>query len=143
MLGSPTGAELLKKLSRSPELHQDVYAVAAKRAALAEFDAMLRMPETNEPGWQAYFERNPWIFGHGLNYVFLDKVGAKLEFATTGSAFDQAGKRADALMLSRAEVSQYVLVEIKRADTPLLRNSPHRPGCWGVSDILSDAVTQT
>jgi hypothetical protein len=46
--------------------------------------------------------------------VFLDKVSKKLEARTTGSTFDRPGKRADGLMLTRAEVSQYVLVEIKK-----------------------------
>jgi Domain of unknown function (DUF4263) len=82
-------------------------------------------------------------FGHGLNYVFLNKIGGKLESVTTGSAFDHPGKRADGLMLTRAEVSQYVLVEIKKNDTELLRRSPYRAGCWAVSDELSGAVTQT
>jgi Domain of unknown function (DUF4263) len=61
---------------------------------------------------------------------------------TTGSAFDRPGKRADGLMLTRAEVSQYVLVEIKRDDTDLLQETEYRSGCWGVSNELSNAVTQ-
>jgi hypothetical protein len=40
-------------------------------------------------------------------------------------------------------VSQYVLVEIKRNDTALLQEASYRSGCWGVSDELSNAVTQT
>ena len=129
-------------LLQSPDLHHDVYAVAAKRAALDTFEANLAA-ELSEGEWQAFFESNPWIFGHGLNYVFLNKVGAKLETTTTGSAFDRAGKRADGLMMTRAEVSQYVLVEIKRNDTDLLRGTTYRRGCWAVSDELSGAVAQT
>jgi hypothetical protein len=113
LLASTKGAGLIKDLAASPELRHDIYAVSAKRAALAEFKSNLH--ETlSEPQWQGFFERNPWIFGHGLNYVFLDKAASKLEAVTTGSAFNRAGKRADGLMLTRAEVSQYVLVEIKR-----------------------------
>ena len=97
----------------------------------------------NEREWQAYFERNPWVFGHGLNYIFLDKVGPKLEARTTGNAFDTPGKTADALMRTRAEISQYVLIEIKKSSTDLLRKDPYRAGCWAVSDELSAAVTQT
>jgi len=75
LLSSTKGAALINELATSPELHQDIYAVAAKREALQEFEALLRASDTPEPNWQAFFERNPWIFGHGLNYVFLDKVG--------------------------------------------------------------------
>ena len=46
-------------------------------------------------------------------------------------------------MVTRAEVSQYVLVEIKKNDTDLLQGVAYRSGCWGVSEELSNAVTQT
>ncbi|QHO73400.1 hypothetical protein ACH79_12775 [Bradyrhizobium sp. CCBAU 051011] len=143
LLGSTKGAELIRELAATPELHHDIYAVATKRSALAEFDAMLKEDGVSEPDWQAFFELNPWIFGHGLNYVFLDKVSTKLEARTTGGAFDRPGKRADGLMRTRAEVSQYVLVEIKKNSTELLHRATYRPGCWRVSDEVSGAVTQT
>jgi hypothetical protein len=142
LLKSTAGAKLIKKLAASPDLHHDIYAVAAKRAALATFEANLSA-NLSEHDWQEFFENNPWIFGHGLNYVFLNKVAATLETTTTGSAFDRAGKRADGLMLTRAEVSQYVLVEIKKNDTDLLRGTNYRRGCWAVSDELCGAVAQT
>lgn len=142
LLGSTQGAAIVRELAESPQLHQDIYAVAAKRAALDEFAEMLGQ-SLKEPDWQAYFERNPWVFGHGLNYVFLDKVGPKLEARTTGSAFDRPGKTADGLMRTRAEISQYVLIEIKRDATSMLKIDRYRSGCWAVSDELSAAVTQT
>lgn len=141
LLSSTKGAELVRELAQAPELHHDIYAVAAKRSALADFERKLA-GETLESEWQAFFEANPWIFGHGLNYISLDKIGSKLESATTGTTFDTPGKRSDALIRTRAEVSQYVLVEIKRHTTDLLRKSEYRPGCWGVSDEISNAVTQ-
>ncbi len=108
LLGSSKGAELIRELANTPELHQDIYAVTAKRKALADFEQQMEN-DLAEKNWQAYFEANPWIFGHGLNYIALDKVATKLESITTGSAFDQCGKRTDALVRTRAEVSQYVL----------------------------------
>ena len=142
LLTSTRGAQLIEELSQSAELHRDIYAVAAKREALGRFKEMLSSDVT-EPNWQAFFEANPWIFGHGLNYVFLDNVAGKLETRTTGSTFDRPGKRVDALLRTRAEISQYVLVEIKKHNTGLLRpGAPYRAGCWGMSDELSNAVTQ-
>lgn len=35
-----------------------------------------------------------------------------------------------------------MLAEIKRGNTPRLQRRPYRPGCWGISLELSDAVTQ-
>ncbi|WP_430427662.1 Shedu immune nuclease family protein [Parasphingorhabdus sp.] len=142
LLGSTKGAAMIRELAESPQLHQDIYAVATKRAALAEFEGMLGKP-LKEAEWQAYFERNPWVFGHGLNYVFLDKVGPKLETRTTGSAHGRPGKTTDGFMRTRAEISQYVLIEIKRDATDLLRQDMYRSGCWAVSHEFSAAVTQT
>lgn len=141
LLSSTKGAAIIRELAESPQLHEDIYAVAAKRSALNEFESMLgkSLPEKD---WQAYFERNPWVFGHGLNYVFLDKVGPKLETKTTGAAHGAAGKTADGLMQTRAEISQYVLIEIKRDATDLLQKDTYRSGCWAVSNELSAAVTQ-
>jgi hypothetical protein len=142
LLGTEKGASIVKELAESPELHQDIYALASKRAALADFERKLGT-EASEREWQDYFEANPWVFGHGLNYVFLDNVGAKLETVTTGSTYDRGGKRIDALMRTRAEISQYVLIEIKRDATKLLRKDEYRSGCFTASNELSAAVTQT
>lgn len=141
LLESDKGSELIRELSAAPELYEDIYAIAAKRRALDQFETNLGQ-HVDESEWQAFFEANTWIFGHGLNYVFLDKVAKKLEAATSGSTFDKAGKRADGLMRTRAEISQYVLVEIKRSGTDLLQRREYRPGCWAVSEDLSNAVTQ-
>lgn len=141
ILKSTKGPELLAKLAEAPELHTDIYAVASKRKVLAAFEQQLS-EDGNERSWQTFFEANPWIFGHGLNYIFLDGLGRKLEAATTGNTFDRSGKRADALMRTRAEISQFVLVELKKSNTDLLQRDPYRSGCWGISHEVSNAVTQ-
>ena len=142
LLGSSKGTELIRQLAETPELHHDIYAVAAKRKVLAEFEQRMGT-DAPEKEWQAFFEANQWIFGHGLNYVALDKAADTLTARTTGNEFDRSGKTADALMRTRAEVSQFVFVEIKKDTTELLRRGdPYRPGCWGVSAEVSNAVTQ-
>lgn len=143
LLSSDKASEVIAQLAESPDLHQDIYALGAKRAALAEFDAQMGKG-LSEADWQKFFEANPWIFGHGLRYVALGKVADTLMARTTGSEYDRAGKTTDALMRTRAQVSQFVFVEIKKDSTALLRKAvdPYRPGCWGVSAELSNAVTQ-
>jgi hypothetical protein len=157
ILRSDKGSALLKQISEEPDLSEDIFALAHKkreletfRRLLEEFDTFAdgyvqhhRVKKTGEEDiWQHFFERNPWIFGHGLNYVFLDKEGKKLEAVTTGAAHGNAGNRVDALMRTRAAISQYVLIEIKKASTDLLRKNPYRSGCWTVSSEVSDAVSQ-
>ena len=55
LLKSTEGAKLINKLAASPDLHHDIYAVAAKRAALATFEANLSA-DLSERDWQAFFE---------------------------------------------------------------------------------------
>lgn len=141
ILASDQSATLLNELANSPLLEKDIYAVAAKRNSLALFRQMMN-EERSELEWQKFFEKNTWVFGYGLAFVFLESAGSKLENTTTGAAFDRSGKRVDALMRTRAAVSQYVLVEIKRPNTKLLRASEYRSGVWGASSELSDAVSQ-
>lgn len=157
VLRTAQGADLLKQIANNPELSEDIFALGRKKAALEEFRQLLTEFENFKPAyikkydlkaqgeenvWQHFFEQNPWIFGHGLNYVFLDKAGQNLESITTGCAHDTSGKRVDALMRTRAAISQYVLIEIKTPSAPLLKSQAHRAGCWAVSSALSDAVTQ-
>lgn len=142
LLKTDKGRGLVQRLSQSPDLEHDIIAVAAKRRALGEFGRLLGAENTTEPTWQAFFEANTWVFGYGLAFIFFAPTGDKLESVTTGATFDRAGKRVDALMHSRAAVSQSVLVEIKRADTALLQSKAYRPGVWSTSHELSDAVSQ-
>jgi len=141
LLSSVKGPEALRQLSQSPNLHHDIFAVAAKRKAIEEFERLMGTGAL-ESAWQSFFERNTWIFGHGLNYLSLAKVGETLKAKTTGSTFDGHGKEADGLMKTRAEVSQFVIVEVKRDGTDLLRSTPYRDGCFDVSREVSGAVTQ-
>ena len=142
LLKTDKGRALLDGLSHSPGLEHDIIAIAAKRRALGRFEELMTKGDTPEPEWQAFFEANKWVFGYGLGFVFLTSVDKKLETVTTGATFNRPGKRADALLRTRAAVSQCVLVEIKRSDTDLLQEQPYRSGTWGVSHELSNAVTQ-
>jgi hypothetical protein len=57
LLQSTSGAELVRQLAETPALTHDIYAVARKREALAEFERMLG-DDIAETDWQAYFESN-------------------------------------------------------------------------------------
>ncbi len=157
ILKTKQGADLLKQIANSPELSEDIFALGHKKAALEDFRQLLTDYENFKSQYitkhdlkalgeenvrQHFFEQNPWIFGHGLDYIFLDKADKKLESVTTGMAHDASGKRVDALMRTRAEISQYVLIEIKKSSAPLLKSTEYRAGCWAVSNDVSDAVTQ-
>jgi Shedu protein SduA, C-terminal len=157
ILNTDKGGELLKKIAESPELSEDIFALAHKKLELETFRKLLfeyedireiyieehRLKQTGEEEiWQHFFENNQWIFGHGLNYLFLHNTGKKLESTTTGYTHVKSGNRVDALMRTKAVISQYVLIEIKKPSSNLLQQREYRSGCWTTSTELTDAVSQ-
>lgn len=97
-----------------------------------------------EAVWQQFFEDNPWIFGYGLNYIYLSQLDKrKLELVVSGyNSLTQSGKRVDALMKTRGLISSLCFVEIKTHKTPLLHDKPYRPECWRISSQLGGSVSQ-
>lgn len=157
LLNSDKGVDILKQLSDTPGLSEDIFALAYKKAALEVFRDLLGESDDykkeyvqkhslrqsgEEQIWQHFFECNPWIFGHGLNYVFLNKADKKLETTTTGYSHTSSGNRVDALMRSQALISQYVLIEIKKPSSCLIQKKDHRTGCWAISSDVAEAVSQ-
>lgn len=97
----------------------------------------------SEALWQKYFEKNPWIFGYGLGYIFLSNLDdKKLEQVVQGYSVDSYGKRVDALMKTKGIVSNLCFIEIKTHVTELLESKPYRSGCWAPSKELAGAIAQ-
>lgn len=94
---------------------------------------------TGEKVWQHFFQKNPWIFGYGLDYRYMSIL--QREFHASSTDADGSGSViCDYLM---ADKRFTVFVEIKRPDTELFRASrPQRASTWGLSHELTDAVSQ-
>lgn len=134
----------------------DLRLLVDRRAAIEEFRRLLaeadyraqRIERTHargeEPMWQAFFEEQPWIFGHGLTLVACEGFDVdKLEQYTTGyDAFTQSGNRVDSLMLTLGVIQSLMFVEIKKASTDLLDSEAYRSGVFRPSGELSGAVSQ-
>ncbi|MBZ9566365.1 Shedu immune nuclease family protein [Modicisalibacter tunisiensis] len=106
-------------------------------------DLKERKRTTNEGLWQKYFEKNPWVFGYGLGYIFLSSLDdKKLEQIVQGHSVSTHGKRVDALMKTKGIVSNLCFVEIKTHATELLDSKPYRSGCWAPSKELAGAISQ-
>ena len=75
-------------------------------------------------------EKNKWIFGYGLTYIFLSTLqGRDLEQVVAGADIWGEGKRADGALKTRGAVEALCLVEVKRHDTALLKDGfPYRSG---------------
>jgi len=149
---SPEHSEAFAKLVEEHAL-RDLKAVAYRRTELQHFKRLLDDRDFREEQrkkhsgpeklWQAFFERNPWIFGYGLSYMPLDKLsGRSLETYITGRSIGGPGKETDALMKSNALISGMSVVEIKTFETALLDSNSQRAGVYHPSYQLAAAVAQ-
>ncbi len=104
--------------------------------ALGTFETHVVDEDWDEPQWQAFFEANPWIFGHGLDYRFLVTEQAQPNYGGT-TLTGRGGEKGDFLLASEANARFAVLVEIKRPDTQLLAKKQYRNGAWLIGEELA------
>jgi hypothetical protein len=145
--------ELIAALARTEVTEEDVVALAYRKEALKRFQRLLEdaaffeaeasRVKGPEQVWQDYFEKNPWIFGYGLSYIFLRSLeGKKLEQVVRGFDLTSSGKRADGVLKTQAQISSLCFVEIKHHKTPLLAASSVRPGIWHPHADVAAAISQ-
>jgi hypothetical protein len=124
-----------------------IEVVALKRehemrsAALAEFETRLAWDDWSELEWQAFFKRNDWIFGHGLDYHFLVSQQSQPDYGGEDLG-GKGGQRGDELMSTPGDVRFAVLVELKKPGTELLASTRYRNGAWSIGDELSGGIAQ-
>lgn len=111
---------------------------------LAEFEEHLNEdpPTWNEHNWRAFFQRAAWIFGHGLDYVFLVDEEAEVDYG--GRDFGGGGgERGDVLARTAGQFRFAVLVELKRPDTDLISGpKSYRNGAWRIGPEVAGGVAQ-
>lgn len=146
--------ELFSKVLSSKVTKDDIVAVGYRKKQLELFSKLLndssyfknvknKYKYSTEKVWQNFFEKNQWIFGYGLGYIFLSNLDdKKLEQVVQGYNITDHGKRVDALMKTRGIISNLCFVEIKTDKTKLLDTTPYRSGCFAPSSELSGAIAQ-
>jgi hypothetical protein len=139
---------------RASVTKEDIIAVGYRKKQLQVFEALLaddpyfdalksKKNCTDEGLWQQFFEKNPWIFGYGLNYLYLSTLtDKKLEQVVQGFSVAGRGKRVDALLRSKGAISSLCFVEIKTHRTNLLGGAAYRASCWPPHAELAGAVSQ-
>jgi len=97
-----------------------------------------------EKVWQKFFEDNQWIFGYGLQLISCEGLDdKKLEQIVVGNdVIDGTGKRIDALMKTRGNISKILFCEIKTHLPNLLIEKYDRPGVYVPAKELRGAVAQ-
>ena len=146
--------EMFSNIVRNGITKEDIVAIGYRKKQLEAFEKMLddnkyfeHIKElkkcSNESLWQQFFEKNQWIFGYGLGYIFLTGLNnKKLEQVVKGFDLASHGKRVDAVMKTRGFISNLCFVEIKNHLTNLLDDRQYRPGCYAPSKELSGAIAQ-
>lgn len=146
--------ELFAEALKSEVTTEDLIAVGFRKKQLSVYENLLNDQNyfddlkqkkncSNEALWQKYFEKNPWVFGYGLGYIFLSALDdKKLEQVVQGHSVDSYGKRVDALMKTKGIISNLCFIEIKTHITELLESRPYRSGCWAPSKELAGAIAQ-
>ena len=147
--------DLFSDIVQANVTSKDIIAFAYRKKQLDVFDKFLNTDLFEhtaqkerigkEALWQRFFEKNTWIFGYGLGYVFLTGLDEKkLEQVVQGYALNQHGKRVDAVMKTRGVISNLCFVEIKTHQTKLLddKDKAYRPGCYAPSAELVGAIAQ-
>ncbi|WP_316767467.1 Shedu immune nuclease family protein [Pedobacter frigiditerrae] len=105
----------------------------------------LNKEQGDEGVWQKFFEKNTWILGYGLDYIFNSELdNKKLEQVTSGSSFFSKGKRIDALLKSHGVINSLCFCELKLSTDTLLTKikKSYREESWQISDALSGAIAQ-
>lgn len=134
---------------------EDIVALGYRKKQLGIFSQLLSDPEFfdlckkqksikgDEPLWQAFFEKNPWVFGYGLSYFYVTGFDEKkLEQLVQGYDLLNRGKRADAVMKTKGIINSLCFAEIKHHNTKLVEGDYYRSGCWAPSKEMAGAVAQ-
>jgi len=133
---------LINRIMESKLTESDVVSIGYRKEQLKIFEKMLDNDKLKEPDWQKFFEKNTWIFGYGLSYIFQTNLDdKKLEQVVQGFDFNNKGKRVDGLLKTTGLINSLCFVEIKTHKTKLLKNE-YRGNCWNISDEFSGAISQ-
>lgn len=147
--------ELFAEVIKSAVTKEDIIAVGYRKRQLDTFERLLNDDAYFEKAkaahgckdeilWQRFFEKNPWIFGYGLSYIYVSSFDEKkLEQVVQGHSISRYGKRVDGLLKTRGLISSLCFAEIKTHKTSLLQSKPYRAGCWAPSNELAGGVCQT
>ena len=136
---------------------QDISLLQNRRSKLEYFEKLLTnetffksekiklgINKRDEDVWQNFFENNPWIFGYGLQLVACEGLDdKKLEQTVVGNdIIDGVGKRIDAFLKTKGNISKILFCEIKTHLPNLLIEAYERPGIFVPAKELRGAVAQ-
>lgn len=146
---------LIEEIFKSGISTKEISNLAFRKKSLSIFKRFLTEPDFfdeckkklgenkgDENLWQFFFEKNTWIFGYGLSYIFNTPLDdKKLEQVVKGYDFNSSGKRVDALLKSRGLINSLCFAEIKTHKTKLV-DKQYRSESYAITPELSGAIAQ-
>lgn len=148
---------ILEVLNQGVISSSDIINIGYRKSQLAVFGELLNKQEywkkyaddeidngekfdksKEEKVWQHFFKKNPWIFGYGLDYKYLEILQTE---AVVGGA-DVSGKNTENLDTLAGTSDYTVLIELKSPSTALFDNEKNRSNSWRLSRGLIWAVSQ-
>ncbi|MCP3056990.1 Shedu immune nuclease family protein [Aurantimonas marianensis] len=121
---------------------EEVNILLGRRQALEAFERQIENGFWSEREWQDFFEREPWVFGYGLDYRVMGTFDR--EMTVSGGGTDNRNKPVVDFLMSFTDYT--VIVEIKRPDTPIFRarqgGGGSRAGTRAFSAEFIGAVSQ-
>lgn len=118
--------------------HAQIYQ--ERKQIIEEFKKSM-IESKDENYWQQFFKNNPWIFGYGLKYQFLNLLEDRPYIG--GKTLDNRnGRESDFLLNTIAEVKSTVLVEIKTPQLKLLDDNKYRNRTYKLDNELIAAISQ-
>ena len=131
--------ESLKHLISNRLSSNDINMVLGRKDSLEIFRSMLAArSKYKEKHWQAFFEKNEWIFGYGLKYRYLKIL--QRESRVGKGDIDRSNQVVSDFLMSDSRFTK--LVELKKPDTPIFKKRRNRSDSWCLSSELTDAVSQ-
>jgi hypothetical protein len=118
---------------------EEINILLGRKQGLEEYERQLGEDAWSEADWQAFFERQQWVFGYGLDYRIMRQFDREMKVG--GGGADNKNQPMIDFLMSFTDYT--VLVEIKKPSTPLFRaRRGGRAGTWEFSPEFMGAVSQ-
>jgi hypothetical protein len=126
---------------------EDIVAIGYRKKQLERFSAMLKKEDLVESDWQEFFEKNEWIFGHGLDYRFNQILETQ---PRVGISEDSNGKGDGYSDFMIGDDNFLAFVEIKKSSARIFselsseeKKNLNRNGNWKLGSEFLLAYSQT
>jgi hypothetical protein len=144
--------KLIEEILKNKITDKDIISIGYRKNELEIFRKLLEESYLNgykreiiknekikdESAWQYFFNKNPWIFGYGLDYRFQGIL--QKEFQASGGEADGSNNvKGDFLLGDNKFVT---FVELKKPETKIFASSKNRSNSWRLSNDLIEATSQ-